>query len=375
MSKEVIRSLVSSQLYKQHNPLKGATKPSDVITAEWSPLAKKELQKTANMLGVSENDLLAIIAHETGGSFNPAQRVFGVQDADDAAKKGLTGTGLIQFINRTAKSLLEKYHGKEVAQKMLAAAGNRGDVLFERMSPETQLIFVREYFADVADKIKKLPPDQRAGAAYAYIFTGHLPPDNTEKAFAVKGSQAYEANSGLDKDKDGEITYREIMSGYKGSVGKQPAFRAKMESVPADYLEHVKDKEELKKLVVDMLKSGELQPLFGTESLKKALPSMHEDIVGQSNKQKAQKLIDIIEKGQQDERDLVMRWLLGQQPSEKDIQPILQRYDKQEAEAMNKQQQAAIPVTNVNLKLNKKEAKQVKKRLIDRIIDFFKFFD
>lgn len=126
-------------------------------------------------LEMDPNHLMAIMAFETGRSFDPAV----------TNHAGSGATGLIQFMPATARSL-----GTSTAA-------------LSRMSAIDQLDYVEAYLAPYAGRMKDLP------SAYMAV----LYPRAVDKAPGYvlfrKGSKAYKLNRGLDLNGDGQITKAE----------------------------------------------------------------------------------------------------------------------------------------------------------------------
>jgi hypothetical protein len=129
----------------------------------------------AARLAMDPNHLMAIMAFETGRSFNPAV----------TNHAGSGATGLIQFMPATARSL-----GTSTAA-------------LSRMSAIDQLDYVEAYLAPYAGRMQDLP------SAYMAV----LYPRAVDKAPGYvlfrKGSKAYKLNRGLDLNGDGQVTKAE----------------------------------------------------------------------------------------------------------------------------------------------------------------------
>ena len=134
-----------------------------------------EVDRVSNKLGVSRNDLLSVIDFETDGSFDPAQK----------NKAGSSGTGLIQFLDKTARSL-----GTTTEQ-------------LAQMTRVQQMQYVDMYLTQFADKINS-PEDLYT----AILYPAALGKPETYPLFR-EGDAAYEPNKGLDTDGDGVVTRKE----------------------------------------------------------------------------------------------------------------------------------------------------------------------
>jgi len=128
----------------------------------------------SNRLGCDPNNLMAVMAFETGGSFDP-----GVKN-----QAGSGATGLIQFMPKTAKGL-----GTTTAK--LAA-----------MSGVEQLDFVEKHFKSVA-RSKQLP---QISDVYMCVLLPNAVGKPDSHVLFEKGTTAYKQNKGLDVNNDGRIT-------------------------------------------------------------------------------------------------------------------------------------------------------------------------
>jgi hypothetical protein len=118
--------------------------------------------------------LMSCIAFESGESFSPSVK--------NAAGSG--ATGLIQFMPATARGL-----------------GTTTDALADMEAVE-QLEYVQKYFKPYASRIHSLPDMYLAILLPKYVGQ----PDDT---VLFSGGIAYRQNSGLDSNRDGEITKAE----------------------------------------------------------------------------------------------------------------------------------------------------------------------
>lgn len=132
--------------------------------------------------------LLAVMDFETGGSFNPAQK--------NAA--GSSGTGLIQFMAKTAKEL-------GTSTKELASLDRR-----------EQMEYVDRYLDQFDNKIK--------GGSAQDVYMAVLFPKAIDKPDSYilfnEGTKAYRQNRGLDKSGDGTVTKAEAAAKVVSLVGK-----------------------------------------------------------------------------------------------------------------------------------------------------------
>jgi hypothetical protein len=132
---------------------------------------KSEIISISDFLGCDPSHLMSAIAFETGESFSPS-----IQNKLSKA------TGLIQFIPSTAKFL-----GTSIGS-------------LSAMSAVEQLYFVKKYLTPYRSKMKMLSDvymtilwPRAVGKAEAYVLF-------------KQPSQTYSQNSGLDANKDGQIT-------------------------------------------------------------------------------------------------------------------------------------------------------------------------
>lgn len=136
---------------------------------------KRKVIAIAGRLEMEPDHLMAIMAFETGRSFDPSV----TNHADSGA------TGLIQFMPRTAQGL-----GTSTAA-------------LKRMSAIEQLDFVELYLKPYAGRMGDL---QSAYMAVLYPQAIGKPSDHV---LFRKGSVAYRLNRGLDRNGDGSITKAE----------------------------------------------------------------------------------------------------------------------------------------------------------------------
>lgn len=132
----------------------------------------RKLGQVATRLEMKPDDLLNIINFETGGTFNPAER----------NKAGSSGTGLIQFMDKTAR-------GMGTTTQKLA-----------QMSAEDQLDYVEKYFQPYKGKLGNT---KDAYMAVLYPAAIGKPEEHT---LFQQGTKAYTQNKGLDKDNKGRVT-------------------------------------------------------------------------------------------------------------------------------------------------------------------------
>jgi hypothetical protein len=147
--------------------------------AKVSSAFRTKVRAIASSLGTNPNFLMASMAFETGRSFSPSER-----------NPASSATGLIQFMSSTAQQL-----GTSTAA--LAA-----------MTAEDQLDYVEKYFAPYKNKLDKLPDVYMAILWPAAVSL----PDESVIFSTTDHPAAYQANKGLDANRDGQVTKAEAAS-------------------------------------------------------------------------------------------------------------------------------------------------------------------
>lgn len=146
------------------------------------------VEELSSKYEIDPSVMLAVMDFETGGSFNPAQK--------NAA--GSSGTGLIQFMAKTARGL-----GTSVAE-------------LSQMDRLEQMQYVEKYFDQFANKIK--------GGSAEDVYMAVLFPKAIDKpddyVLFREGTLAYRQNRGLDKTGDGTVTKKEAAAKVVSLVGK-----------------------------------------------------------------------------------------------------------------------------------------------------------
>jgi hypothetical protein len=159
----------------QQSPTPAHQHPAIAWGAHVSAAFRHKVIEIAGRLAINPDHLMAIMAFETGRSFDPAV----------TNHAGSGATGLIQFMPATARAL-----GTSTAA-------------LSRMSAIDQLDYVEAYLAPYAGRMKDLP------SAYMAV----LYPRAVDKAPGYvlfrKGSKAYKLNRGLDLNGDGQVTKAE----------------------------------------------------------------------------------------------------------------------------------------------------------------------
>lgn len=171
-------------------PAKQPTPPQPTIIRNFSPLPGEETAieepevpykiepefrsaatQVATRLGVKPDHLLALMNFETGGQFKA-----------DTRNKTSGATGLIQFMDKTAKSL-----------------GTTTEDL-AKMTPVEQLAYVEKYLAPYKGKLKTLED------AYMAVLWPAAVGKPADHVLWRKGTVQYAQNSGLDIGDKGYIT-------------------------------------------------------------------------------------------------------------------------------------------------------------------------
>lgn len=149
---------------------------------------RNKVFEVANHLQINPNHLMAVMAFETGYTFNPAQKNLA----------GSGATGLIQFMPATARDL-----------------GTSVDVL-ARMTGEHQLNYVGKYFQPYKGKIKNLSDLYMAVLWPAAIGK----PEDYVLWDKSTRPTTYRQNAGLDRNTDGKITKAEAASMVKDAYSR-----------------------------------------------------------------------------------------------------------------------------------------------------------
>jgi hypothetical protein len=132
--------------------------------------------------GLDPTNVAAVIEFETGGSWSPSQH--GPKAFSDSPGYAV---GLIQFAPKTAQQL-----------------GTSSSAL-EAMSFEQQLPYIVRYFKRNGPAKLRRPVDY-----YASVFWPAAIGTDDGYVIAKEGSKVYDANNGLDRDKNGEITTADL---------------------------------------------------------------------------------------------------------------------------------------------------------------------
>lgn len=145
----------------------------------------RSVNDTASYLSISPDSLFRVIGFETGGTFSPSVK-----------NPGSTATGLIQFLESTAKGL-------GTTTKDLAG-----------MSRVEQMEYVRRYLEPYRGRMKN------DGDVYMAVhWPAAVGKDDTYVMYR-SGTSEYNANKGLDSNDDGIVTRGETLARvFGGSVG------------------------------------------------------------------------------------------------------------------------------------------------------------
>ncbi len=142
---------------------------------------KQKVIEVSERLGIDPNYIMACIALETGERFDPRIK-----------NPRSTATGLIQFMESTAKAL-----GTTTAE-------------LSKMSHVQQMDYVEQYFVMTARNVKVPTHEWSLADLYFAIFTPSLIKMPAGSALYKKGQKAYEDNLFHDRDKDRVISKEEI---------------------------------------------------------------------------------------------------------------------------------------------------------------------
>jgi hypothetical protein len=136
-----------------------------------------EVVRVSEEVGVNADQLLSVMDFETIGSFSPSEK-----------SKTSSGTGLIQFLEKTAKEL------GTTTQKL------------SQMTRAEQMVYVGRYLAKYEGKI------ENTGDIYMAVHWPRGIGKSDDYVLYRRGSKAYRANSSLDKSNDGTVTRGEALA-------------------------------------------------------------------------------------------------------------------------------------------------------------------
>jgi len=142
------------------------------------------VESASQNLGINSSDLLTAISFETVGTFRP-----------DIKNPGSTATGLIQFLESTAKGL-----GTSTAE-------------LAQMDRTQQMEYVEKYLRPFKGRMKNL------GDVYMAIHWPAGVGKDDNYVMYRKGSENYDKNKGLDVSGDGTVTRGEALQRVRQSAG------------------------------------------------------------------------------------------------------------------------------------------------------------
>ncbi|MEI5672576.1 MULTISPECIES: peptidoglycan-binding domain-containing protein [unclassified Nocardioides] len=147
-----------------------------------TPEFLREVEGVAQRVGAQPEHLMAAMSFETGGSF-----------ASDVQNPRSSATGLIQFMDSTAKGL-----GTTTGQ-------------LAQMSPTEQLQYVEKYFEPYRGRLNELE------SVYTTILAGS--PHESGDVLFSQGEKAFGPNRELDVNHDGRITAAEATAHVRDRMG------------------------------------------------------------------------------------------------------------------------------------------------------------
>ena len=151
-----------------------------------------KVREVAKALGTTPNDLMSVMAVETGGTFDPAEKAKGSKSS---------AVGLIQFTG-TAVTDMNK---RRAAEGLPPISKDQ----LSKMSFTEQMDHVQDYLQDTL-KERNFKGEVGRDDLYAAILApSSLNKSNTAAVYS-RGSKAYSANKSLDTNRDGKITRNEM---------------------------------------------------------------------------------------------------------------------------------------------------------------------
>lgn len=159
---------------------KSSSKSVDIISFDKNSISKLEpefiqkVNEVATNLQTKPEYLFAVMAFETGNSFDPCVK-----------NRLSSATGLIQFLESTAKGL-----GTTTSQLC-------------KMTRTEQMVYVEKHFLPKKGKLNSLRD------VYMAVFMPSAVGKDENYVIAKKGTDDYEQNKGLDINSDGYITTNE----------------------------------------------------------------------------------------------------------------------------------------------------------------------
>lgn len=176
---------ISNEANKQEETIKPATKETGQIP--WGKKVDEDFIRSVlwieDQIGLRAEYLMTVMAFETGRSFRP-----------DIKNPRSSATGLIQFMEATAKRL------------------GTTTVELREMTAVQQLAYVYKYFKQFGNDLS----GWNLGDTYfAVLWPAGIGKDNYYKVFIdnpKRFNDAYDANKGLDLNKDGFVTRKEVLA-------------------------------------------------------------------------------------------------------------------------------------------------------------------
>lgn len=162
----------------------GASKSQHHVTKEFL----NEVKRCSELLGVKPLWLMACMHFETMGTFDPSKK----------NQAGSSGTGLIQFMERTAKDLFDK-----------------GTEFLAGLSATRQLKYVHEYFSS---RISQYGALRSVDDCYMAILYPEAIGKPSSFVLFSEGTKGYSQNRGLDSNGDGTITKAEACARVRQSL-------------------------------------------------------------------------------------------------------------------------------------------------------------
>lgn len=165
------------------------SRPSIAWGAKLDEAQKDSVLRVARAINASPDDLMNVIAVETGGTFDPSIRANGQKNG---------AVGLIQFTDTAIEALNERR--PEGAPALTKAS-------LAKMSFSAQLEGpVLDYFRWHLRNV----PSPNAGDLYTAVLAPAAVGKPDDHTVYSQGSDAYKANASIDSNKDGQITRGEV---------------------------------------------------------------------------------------------------------------------------------------------------------------------
>lgn len=160
----------------------------DMLSAE----EQDKVRQIAEELGTNPNDLMAVMAVETGGTFDPAERAGGTTNG---------AVGLIQFTG-TAVTAMNQRRAAEGLEPISKDA-------LSQMSFVEQMDHVRDYLQDTFNE-RGFQGEIGRDDLYAAILAPASLNRSDSAAVYSAGTKNYNSNKSLDTNRDGKITRAEM---------------------------------------------------------------------------------------------------------------------------------------------------------------------